>query len=365
MQRTLFACCASVALVVTMIASVLEAQDRGETTVTIWDSVYTAGQAQRGKATFDLNCSRCHNSDLTGSDRGPALVGDTFLSNWLDGSLEAVFNLVRDTMPQGNASTVNDDSKIDVLAYILQTNQLPAGTTTLPTDGAALDGIRVTRKGVWHGVYSEAQAGRGKTGYESHCGRCHGADLSGGTAPPLAGDAFIEHWETRSLGSLFTKIRDSMPTDATSALELDGKLDVVAYMLQRNSFPPGATDLTVDVAALDTVQILRKGAAPALPNFSFVQVVGCLEPGPGTRWVLTHSSTRPGTRERAVSAELERARVRPLGEDTYTLVSAAPFDPAAQQGHKVTAMGLLYRQPGDNRLNLTALETLADSCSTR
>jgi len=57
--------------------------------------------------------------------------------------------------------------------------------------------------------------------------------------------------------------------------------------------------------------------------------------------------------------------VRPLGEDTYTLVSAAPFDPAAQQGHKVTAMGLLYRQPGDNRLNLTALETLADSCSTR
>jgi hypothetical protein len=119
------------------------------------------------------------------------------------------------------------------------------------------------------------------------------------------------------------------------------------------------------VTALDTVQILRKGAAPALPNFSFVQVVGCLEPGPGARWVLTRSSTRPGTRGRVVSAtELERARARPLGEETYTLVSTAPFDPAARRGHKVAAKGLLYRQPGDNRLNLTAMQTLADSCST-
>lgn len=252
MHRTLPICLASVAFAVTLVASALEAQDR-DTIVSVWNGVYTTEQAERGKATFDLNCSRCHNSDLSGSDRGPTLVGDKFLSNWMDGSLEAIFNLIRDTMPQGNASTVNENSKMDVLAYILQ----------------------------------------------------------------------------------------------------------------RNSFPSGATELTAN-AGLDTVQIVKKGATPALQNFSFVQVVGCLEPGTGTRWVLTHSSTRPGTRARAVSAtELERARARPLGEDTYTLVSAAPFDPAARRGHKVAAKGLLYRQPGDNRLNLTAMETLAESCSTK
>jgi mono/diheme cytochrome c family protein len=250
MHRTLPICLASVALAVTIVTPVLEAQDNDKL-VSVWDGVYTAAQAERGKATFDVSCSRCHNSDLTGSDRGPTLAGDKFLANWMDGSLEALFSLIRDTMPQGSANIVSDAGKADVLAYILQ----------------------------------------------------------------------------------------------------------------RNSFPTGATELTADGARLNMVQVLRKGTAPGLQNLSFVQVVGCLEPGPANRWVLTHSSAGPGSRGRTVTAtELERARSRPLGEETYTLVSATPFAPATRQGHKVAAKGLLYRQPGDNRLNLTALETLADSC---
>ena len=253
MRTTLPIFLSSAALVVTMAVSVLQAQD-GDTLMSIWDGVYTTAQAGRGKATFDVSCSRCHNSDLSGSERGPTLVGDKFQANWLDGSLEALFSFIRDQMPQGSANVVSDDSKADVLAYILQ----------------------------------------------------------------------------------------------------------------RNTFPPGATELTANGTRLDTIQILRKGTAPGLQNFSFVQVIGCLESGSGNRWVLTHSSARPGDRERVVSAaELERARTRALGDDTYTLVSATPFAPAKQQGHKVTAKGLLYRQPGDNRLNVTALETVAETCATR
>jgi mono/diheme cytochrome c family protein len=251
MRRALLILFTSAALAATMAAAVLQAQD-GDALVSVWDGVYTAAQAERGKATFDVSCSRCHNSDLSGSDRGPTLTGDRFLANWLDGSLEAPFSLIRDTMPQGSPNIVNDAGKADILAYILQ----------------------------------------------------------------------------------------------------------------RNSFPPGANELTPDAGKLDMVQILRKGVAPGLQNFSFVQVVGCLEPGPGNRWVLTKSSARPGSRDRTVSAaELERARGRQLGTDTYTLVSASPFQPATRRGHKVTAKGLLYRQPGDNRLNLTALATLTETCS--
>jgi S-disulfanyl-L-cysteine oxidoreductase SoxD len=250
MQRTL-TCFASVALAATMVTTALEAQDT-DTIVTVWDGVYTSAQAERGKATFDLSCSRCHNSDLSGSDRGPTLVGDKFLANWLDGNLEALFSFIRDQMPQGSANIVNDAGKADVLAYILQ----------------------------------------------------------------------------------------------------------------RNNYPTGKTELTPDTGKLEVVQILRKGAKPGLQNLSFVQVVGCLEPGPGNRWVITNSSARPGSRERGVSAtELERAKTRALGKDTYTLVSATPFEPANRQGHKVTAKGLLYLQPDDSRLNLTALETLANTCS--
>ena len=252
MQRTLLTCFASVALATTMVATVLKAQDT-DSIVTIWDGVYTAAQAERGKATFDLSCSRCHNSDLSGSDRGPTLVGDKFIANWLDGNLEALFSFIRDQMPQGSANIVNDA----------------------------------------------------------------------------------------------------------------GKADVLAYMLQRNNYPTGKTELPPDTGKLEMVQILRKGAKPGLQNLSFVQVVGCLEPGPGNRWVITNSSARPGSRERGVSGtELERAKSRALGKDTYTLVSATPFEPATRKGHKVTAKGLLYMQPGDSRLNLTALETLGEKCGS-
>jgi mono/diheme cytochrome c family protein len=261
MPKTLLACLTAAALAATMVASVLHAQD-SETIVTIWDGQYTAAQAERGKATFDRRCSRCHNLNLSGSDRGPPLRGDEFLASWMDGSLEALFSFIRDSMPNGNASIVNDARKADVLAYILQ----------------------------------------------------------------------------------------------------------------RNGFPTGTTELPPDTAKLEMVQILREGVAPGLLNLSFVQVVGCLEPGVGAagdgtlgignRWVLTHSNARPGSRGRVVStAELERARTRALGTDTYTLVSVTPFEPATRRGHRVAAKGLLYLQPGDERLNVTALATLADTCS--
>jgi mono/diheme cytochrome c family protein len=259
MPKMLLACLASAALAATMGSSALRAQD-SDVISSIWDGQYTGAQAERGKAVFDRSCSRCHNSNLSGSDRGPALVGDEFLAGWLDGTLEALFSFIRDSMPDGNASTVNDDSKADVLAYILQNNGFPTGTSELPPD--------------------------------------------------------------------------------TGRLEM--------------------------------VQILREGVAPGLLNLSFVRVVGCLEPGlgaagngSGNRWVLTRSYARPGSRGSVVSAaELEWAQTRTLGTDTYALVSATPFEPASRTGHKVAAKGLLYLQPGDERLNLTALETLSDTCST-
>jgi hypothetical protein len=165
-----------------------------------------------------------------------------------------------------------------------------------------------------------------------------------------------------------------MPNGNASTVNDSRKADALAYILERNGFPTGEAELPTDTGKLEMVQILREGVEPGLLNLSFVQVVGCLEPGPGAaadgtpgtsnRWVLTHSNARPGSRGRVVSAdELERARTRALGTATYTLVSATPFEPATRRGHKVAAKGLLYLQPGDERLNLTALETLTDTCS--
>ena len=44
---------------------------------------------------------------------------------------------------------------------------------------------------VKEGVYSTAQAVRGRTQYEATCMRCHGADLTGGAGRSLPGDVFV------------------------------------------------------------------------------------------------------------------------------------------------------------------------------
>ena len=352
------------AVAVLMLPSAAAAQGG---TVTIWDGVYTAEQAGRGSVTFDGTCARCHNPELTGSDRGPALKGDAFVSNWENDSLERVFNKIRDEMPPLGPNTLSDDIKIDILAYILHRNDLPTGTADLTSASAALEGIQVTRKGIWNGVYTEAQAARGRTTFDTACVRCHGADLAGTTAPALKGDAFMANWETGSLNSLFTKIRDTMPPNFGTILEPEAKLDIVAYILQTNAFPPGAEELTTEVNALDAVQILRRGAAPVIPNFALVQVVGCLAEGPAQAqnrpWILTNTSAPAVARDPgSTPEEAKRAASRSLGADTYTLVSVTPFAPADRRGHKVEAKGLLYRETDDNRLNLTSLETVAERC---
>ena len=52
-----------------------------------------------------------------------------------------------------------------------------------------------------------------------------------------------------------------------------------------------------------------------------------------------------------------------LGAQTFVLVSAAQFQPESHRGEKMEARGLLYREPAENRLNLTALQKVAASCS--
>src|SRR5512145_2325374 len=106
----------------TMCVLTLAGNAAAQGTGSIWDGVYTAAQAARGKTTFEGTCARCHNPELTGSERGPALKGSTFQSNWEDDSLESIFNKIRDTMPPIGPNTLNEDIKIDILAYILQAN---------------------------------------------------------------------------------------------------------------------------------------------------------------------------------------------------------------------------------------------------
>ena len=211
---------------------------------------------------------------------------------------------------------------------------------------------------IWNGIYTSAQADRGKAGFEKSCTNCHNRDLNGSDrGPSLHGDRFMADWLNGSVNALYSKIRFSMPATYPETVADDVKLDIVTYLLQVNGFPAGAAELTNDADELETIQIVKKGSQD-LPNFALVQLVGCLTPGPNKTWTLTRASDPVATKDEVSAAPSSQ----PLGAQTFLLISVGAFHPETHQGEKMEARGLLYREPAGNRLNLTSLQTVASSC---
>jgi mono/diheme cytochrome c family protein len=216
---------------------------------------------------------------------------------------------------------------------------------------------------IWQGVYTPAQAERGKAVFNTTCLRCHGEDLAGNTAPALKGERFQSSWGGDTIESLFTKIRDTMPPNFGTILDDQVKLDIVTYILQTNEFPAGTSELVVGSADVATAQILKQGEQTGVQNFALVQTVGCLATGPNSTWVLTRTGEPAATREEAPSDRaLASAASKPLGTRTFRLISVVPFKPESHTGEKVEARGLIYNEPGDERINVTSLRPTGASC---
>ena len=217
---------------------------------------------------------------------------------------------------------------------------------------------------IWEGVYAQAQAERAKTQFTAVCRRCHNDDLGGSDrGPSLRGERFMSNWETQGLNSLFAKIRDTMPPDSPSSLPEDKYLELVALILQANGFPSGAENLNPDT--LDGIIIVRKaGEGPReVPNFRLVQVVGCLAQGPNDAWMLTNTSEPVVATDQAPTpSALAEAAGRPLGSQTFRLLSVSSFNPEAHRGQKMQARGLIYRSPDKDRINLISLEMVGQRC---
>ena len=103
------------------------------------DGVYTAAQATRGAALYQMRCLACHGPKLEG-DLGPPLAGTNFLGTWGPQTLSDLFDKIHDTMPYDAPGTLTDAQVADVVSYLLQSNQLPAGRAEL-AGGAALKQI--------------------------------------------------------------------------------------------------------------------------------------------------------------------------------------------------------------------------------
>lgn len=112
-----------------------------QTRRTVWDGVFTAEQAARGRATFAATCAPCHGANLIGGSH-TALKGDAFVSHWMEGSLGALFNHVKSMPP--NRANLGDPAYADLVAFILEANAFPAGARELNAE--AMPDIQIQGK---------------------------------------------------------------------------------------------------------------------------------------------------------------------------------------------------------------------------
>jgi cytochrome c len=91
---------------------------------------YTTAQAERGKMVFDETCSRCHSSDLSGGE-GPPLLGQPLLYNWGGQRISGLIRFVQTNMPMSAPGTLEMQTAVDVVAYVLSRNRVAPGDTPL------------------------------------------------------------------------------------------------------------------------------------------------------------------------------------------------------------------------------------------
>jgi mono/diheme cytochrome c family protein len=120
-------------------------QDSG---ASVWDDVYTEGQAERGSVVLAQKCVECHGVNLKGGPGVPPLVGLEFSFGWDTRSLGELYEYLVTTMPTGQPGSLSDQAYVDIIAAVLKLNGIPAGEegAELAPDTTSLGQIMLTFK---------------------------------------------------------------------------------------------------------------------------------------------------------------------------------------------------------------------------
>ena len=229
----------------------------------------------------------------------------------------------------------------------------------LAVSAAAIAAGQAGARSVWDGVYTDAQATRGRLLFAANCAECHGAALQGGEGPALSGEKFWMSWREQAVGDLLGHVSKNMPFSEDGSLAgtlpMSTYVDIVAHILKSNDLPAGTAELTQQAAP--GVRIIAKDGPGDLPDTTLARVVGCLE-RQGTQWRLVKAS-RP---ERVTPANQGAAATNvPLGDRQFNLMFVLTrLDKYV--GFKMLATGALIGEGGANGINVTTVTPVAEKC---
>ncbi len=92
---------------------------------------YTARQANNGLSAYLGSCASCHVSDLAGRNEAPQLAGSNFMKTWRDRTISDLLTLIKTTMPPGDRGSLDQESYVNIVAFLLDANGAHAGNEPL------------------------------------------------------------------------------------------------------------------------------------------------------------------------------------------------------------------------------------------
>jgi S-disulfanyl-L-cysteine oxidoreductase SoxD len=128
------------------VAFLILATATGVAARSVWDGVYSTEQVARGKKAYDSLCARCHGETLGGGEDAPALVDKVFFKSWAGKSVGELVEYNREEMPSDGPGKVTRKQSIDITAYLLSANGVPAGPKEFPSALEELNEILITPK---------------------------------------------------------------------------------------------------------------------------------------------------------------------------------------------------------------------------
>jgi len=117
-----------------------------QTTKSVWTGVYTTEQATRGTDLYQRVCGECHGDDLEGREKSPALAGGPFAQRWDGATLKKLFERMQEMPPGDPSARLQPNQYVDILAFLLSANDVPAGSQPLVSDKDVLSAIKYTSR---------------------------------------------------------------------------------------------------------------------------------------------------------------------------------------------------------------------------
>jgi hypothetical protein len=152
--------------------------------------------------------------------------------------------------PGQNAALARNEQSSATSSRNAGNNAAAARGTTTPAPGAAPPPPPkpIEPGSLYTGVYTTAQADRGKEIQGRECSACHNPDDWGK-------GAVLGHYTGASALNLVEYLRTNMPFDGPGRLSYQEYVDVVAFLFQVNEVPPGKKELPTNQAELAKIKL--------------------------------------------------------------------------------------------------------------